>query len=484
MATAVAALQAVTTIQPDYLIMDTSATYNTTNRTESEQNGETKSLLVLFILAAILTLLLNLLLILALVTLRSVHLNKSTRYFLIYRASCYLVVVLVTFIVNYLRCSLVTIFAICSGILVASSMLLQALDSFVSVFRPFSYKQIMTPRRAGLAILTTVTAAVGVLIQMILIEDPSYQVPCTVNDGGFSSYLVIGLISVMLMLMFLSAMFQMSTIFLIWRMNQVHPVQAHPTRAQIPGPVLEMNTIQTSKSNLPMPGPSSENTQWQLTNSMSQRDSSTGSNPQTHMTTIVQHKLCRSPMEGTELSMTSSNPATTLKLLSPQKTFDSQAHIKVTVSICGNNPTSAWNDPTTDNSLNGLSMTLKDPVTMRQPRKANINSLPLPLNSLPMNLNSSSTNPQRNRPTRRGRLVRLLTFSMIVTLICWVPRLIMAVIVGVYDVYGIERTALAEAHVKLYISIALDCILYPVIVLMLSSELRGAVKGLLWLKWK
>ena len=85
--------------------------------------------------------------------------------------------------------------------------------------------------------------------------------------------------------------------------------------------------------------------------------------------------------------------------------------------------------------------------------------------------------PSTSKATRQGRLLRLLTFSIILISICWYPMLISSTVASMYDIFGLDTSGLDSYRVQLAALVIADGVVYPFLTIALSSELRTALRN-------
>ena len=81
--------------------------------------------------------------------------------------------------------------------------------------------------------------------------------------------------------------------------------------------------------------------------------------------------------------------------------------------------------------------------------------------------------------TRQERLVRLLTVSLLITFLCWTPTLLVRLLTGIYDVYGMDISDL-KYYKRIFGPIFMvDGLLHSAVSLLLSKEIRATAIALL-----
>ena len=168
---------------------------NTTNLTASNNiTDSSKTTLqnvefALQTLVNILTVLFNLVLVVVLVRLKSSHLNPSTRSLLIYGAISQMCIGLVLLARELLPCVLFGVLGLYFGAWVISGYFLLAVDSYITISRPYTYKSIMTPCVTKAAILMACLFWAGLQLMSYILGSPIVSQAtnfCTVNDGNLS----------------------------------------------------------------------------------------------------------------------------------------------------------------------------------------------------------------------------------------------------------------------------------------------------------
>ena len=79
---------------------------------------------------------------------------------------------------------------------------------------------------------------------------------------------------------------------------------------------------------------------------------------------------------------------------------------------------------------------------------------------------------------RQERLVHLLLVSLTSTFLCWTPTLVLTIVIDVMNQLGLPATDIIGYRRWFGLLIWLDSILYPTIVLAMSSELRATAKAM------
>ena len=97
----------------------------------------------------------------------------------------------------------------------------------------------------------------------------------------------------------------------------------------------------------------------------------------------------------------------------------------------------------------------------------------------PHTLTTMTSQGPSGHVTRQGRLVRLLVVSQVTTFVCWTPLLCLSIAAAVLQHLGLSTETTAPHQKWTALLVWLDTLLYPVIVLSLSSELRAAARSLL-----
>ena len=188
---------------------DLTASNNITDSSKTTlQNVE----FALHTLVSVLTVLFNLVLVVVLVRLKSSHLNCSTRSLLIYGAISQMCVALIMLARELFPCFMFGVIAVYFGTMVISGYFLLAVDSYITISRPYTYKFIMTPCVTKAAILMACLFWAGLLLMSYLLGSPIVSQAtnfCTVNDGNLSpqalATIVVATVVTLLLTMSISA---------------------------------------------------------------------------------------------------------------------------------------------------------------------------------------------------------------------------------------------------------------------------------------
>ena len=122
---------------------------------ESTPDTASIALLTLRILVSVLTIICNLMLVIVLSHLKSPHLKPSTKNLLINAAASQLWLGFGLSLRHLLGGIYIFVFGIYSGALVINGLFLFALDTFITIKKPYSYKLILTSRNSKLALFLT-----------------------------------------------------------------------------------------------------------------------------------------------------------------------------------------------------------------------------------------------------------------------------------------------------------------------------------------
>ena len=303
-----------------------------------------------------------------------------------------------------LTCELFIVFPYLGNIICGSALLL-AFDNFISVYRPYTHKQILTPRRATLSILFSFVVPLVLILLAALTgqRPPADRSLCSLHDSYFTPVQILLILSIILALLILSVALQTATIILVSRMNHVGVM---PFRIMIK-PVMD---VAMHERDQPSPYLSA---------------TSFATYPEESATGLHQSPKLE-PIPGTSSSQTTPYTVTTVHVL-----MSSERDVRTQNKV--------------QRSLRGMPQPLATPA---------------------------------NRQTRMIRLMQLVTLAVLLTLVCWLPYFVINFTTAVCDIFEIERLGLGKINIAVLLPVV-EGIVYPIIIIALSSELRASLKSLL-----
>ena len=484
--------RAQTTTMDIVLTNTTKSMFNTSIGNTSDRDMEPPGLSALSYVSigtvGVLTSVFNAVLVIVLFKLKSRHLHPSTRYFLINESACRSCLGLVILFIMFTRSGTSAsykITAVFFASLVLNGQQLLGVDSYLAIVWPLKYKRLMASCRAKMALLTTTAFWTLCLLTLLLANCTEVKQDPNLNGSDHSPQAFVFICGTMLVTLLLTVVLYA---YAIWRLN------ARVLKPQNTPNATEMTAVTGTSEGVVHPQEGGTNKILvhpkgdALNNGLVHSQGKATNNGLVH----TQGKATNNELVHPHWKATNNG------LVHPQgKAINNELvhpHWKATnnglVHPHGNDRNNGlvhphWKatknrflHPHSDATNNGLVHPHSDATNngLVHPQLGDATNNGRVHSQVP-GTHATSTG-RKSIPTRQGRLVRLLTGSLLVSLICW-PQLIITTMLGaMYNIYDMDKTRLEYYRLTLAPLIVVDGFVQPILAVCLSSELRNGVRGL------
>ena len=460
---------------------------NTSDRDNMEPPGLSALSYISIGTVGVLTSVFNAVLVIVLFKLKSRHLHPSTRYFLINESACRSCLGLVILFIMFTRSGTSAsykITAVFFASLVLNGQQLLGVDSYLAIVWPLKYKRLMASRRAKLALLTTTAFWTLCLLTLVLANCTEGKEDPNLNGSDHSPQAFVFICGTMLVTLLLTLVLYA---WAIWKLN------ARVLKPQNTPNATEMTAVTGTSEGVvhPLGGVTNKILVHPkgdaLNNGLVHPHGDATKNRLLHPHgDATNNELVHPHWKATNNGLVHpQGKATNNGLVHPQgKATNNELvhpHWKATnnglVHPHGNDRNNGLVHPhwkaTNNRFLHPPSDATNNGLVHSQGGATNIGRV----HSQVAGTHATSTG-RNSLPTRQGRLVRLLTGSLLVSLICW-PQLIITTMLGaMYNMYDMDKTRLEYYRLTLAPLIVVDGFVQPILAVCLSSELRNGVRRL------